>query len=98
MAIIINVQAVTEGINNALNYIESQESALDQVNNYINSMDDIWDAGDQKIYSRQFQSTKTKIKTFNQGVKNSLNTMKKFVNDCVELDLKTGRDLRNISW
>ena len=97
-ATIINVQAIQEEINKANKYIDEQISSLDDINDTINSMNGVWEAEDQKMYSDQFQATHKKIENFNQGVRESLNAMKKYVNDCVAVDAQTARDLNNIGW
>ena len=97
-ATIINVQAIQEGINNANRYIDEQISSLNDINNTINSMNGVWEAEDQKMYYDQFQATQKKIENFNQGVRESLDAMKKYIDDCVAVDSQTARDLNNISW
>lgn len=94
----INVQAIIDSINNARKHIDEQQTALSEINNNINSMNGIWEAEDQRVYAERFQDTKRKIETFNQGVRESLDTMQKYVNDCVSIDDQTGRILRNVSW
>ena len=97
-ATIINVQAVHDGISNARKYIDEQTASLGSIDSTINTMSGVWEAEDQKVYAEQFQTTKKKIETFNQGVVEALDSMKKYVDDCVDIDAKTGRDLRNVSW
>ena len=95
---VINVQAVTDSINNAIKMLSEQQEALGQINNTINSMNGVWEAEDQRVYSEQFQNTKNKIETFNKSVHDTLQTMQTYVNDCVAADEQTARDIRNISW
>lgn len=97
-ATIINVQAIQDSINSANKYIDEQNNSLGSINNTINSMSGVWEAEDQKMYAEQFSSTNKKIETFNQGVKESLDAMKKYVDDCVAIDSQTARDLNNVSW
>ena len=94
----INVQAIYDSINNANKYIDDQNASLDEIRNTINSMSGVWEAEDQKMYAEQFQTTQKKIDTFNQGLRESLNAMRKYVEDCVAIDLQTARDLGNVSW
>ena len=94
----INVQAVQDNISQSIKHIETQEKALANISSTINSMNGIWEAEDQRVYSEQFQGTKNKIENFNQGVLESLNAMKQYVNDCVSIDSQTGSNLRNIGW
>ena len=95
---VINVQAVLDNISSAKKYIAEQNASLNNIKNTVNSMSGIWEAEDQKVYAEQFQSTQRKIETFNNGVVESLDSMKKYVDDCVAIDAQTGRDLRNVSW
>ncbi|MBQ7578040.1 MAG: hypothetical protein IJT21_07245 [Synergistaceae bacterium] len=97
-ATIINVQAIQDSINSANRYIDEQNASLSDINNTINSMTGVWEAEDQKMYAEQFNSTQKRIETFNQGVKESLDAMKKYVDDCVAIDSQTARDLNNVSW
>ena len=97
-ATVINVQAVLDNISSAKKYIDEQNASLNSIKNTVNSMSGIWEAEDQKVYAEQFQSTQKKIETFNNGVVESLDAMKKYVDDCVSIDAQTGRDLRNVSW
>ena len=94
----INVQAVTDSINDAIKMLSEQEEALGKINNTVDSMNGVWEAEDQRVYSEQFQNTKNKIETFNNSVKDTLQAMQTYVNDCVVADEQTARDLRNISW
>lgn len=97
-ATIINVQAIQDSINSANRYIDEQNASLSDINNTINSMTGVWEAEDQKMYAEQFNSTQKRIETFNQGVKESLDAIKKYVDDCVAIDSQTARDLNNVSW
>ena len=94
----INVQAVQDSVTNAKKYIDEQNSSLKDIENTINSMSGVWEAEDQKVYAEQFNSTQKRIDTFNQGVIESLDAVKKYVDDCVAIDSQTARDLRNVSW
>ena len=94
---VINVQAVLDNISRAKKYIDEQNASLSDINKTINTMSGIWEAEDQKVYAEQFQSTQKKIETFNNGIVESLDAMKKYVDDCVSIDAQTGRDLRNVS-
>ena len=94
----INVQAVTDSINDAIKMLSEQEEALGKINNTVDSMYGVWEAEYQRVYSEQFQNTKNKIETFNNSVKDTLQAMQTYVNDCVVADEQTARDLRNISW
>ena len=98
MATTINVQAVQEGINQSVNYIDLQQKKLADIHNTINSMSGIWESEDQRVYAERFQATKNKIENFNQGINESLEAIRKYVDDCVSIDSQTGRNLRNISW
>lgn len=97
-ATVINVQAVQDSITNANKYIDEQDASLHNIDHTINSMTGVWEAEDQKVYAEQFQATQKKIDSFNQGVREALDAMKKYVDDCVSIDAQTGRDLRNVSW
>jgi len=94
----INVQAIQDSINNANRYLDDQNASIADISNTINSMNGVWEAEDQKVYAEQFKSTQKRIETFNRGVQESLNAMKKYVEDCVAIDLQTARDLGNVSW
>lgn len=94
----INVQASYDSINSANKFIDEQNNSLDNIGSTVKSMSDAWEAADQRAYAEQFQITQKKISTFNQGLKESLESMKKYVDDCVAIDAKTARDLRNVSW
>ena len=94
----INVQAVTDSITNALKMLSEQGEALGQIDNTVNSMNGVWEAEDQREYSNQFQTTKAKIETFNTSVKDTLQNMQTYVNDCSAADSQTARDIRNVSW
>lgn len=94
----INVQAAYESINNANKFIDEQNNSLDDINGTVNSMTEVWEAADQRVYAEQFRTTQRKISTFNQGLKESLDAMKKYVDDCVAIDAQTARDLRNVSY
>ena len=94
----INVQAAYDSINSANKYIDEQNNSLNDINNTVNSMSGVWEAADQRAYAEQFRTTRQKISTFNQGLKESLDAMKKYVDDCVAIDSQTARDIRNVSY
>ena len=94
----INVQVVRDSIANANKQISEQESALGDIDSSINSMQGVWEAEDQKAYAERFRDRKQKINDFNRAVGEYLETMQKYVNDCVAADDQTGRDLSSISW
>ena len=94
----INVQAAYDSINSANKFIDEQNNSLDDINKNVKSMSDAWEAADQRAYAEQFAMTQKKISTFNQGLKESLDAMKKYVDDCVAIDSQTARALRNVSW
>lgn len=94
----INVQAAYDSINSANKYIDEQNNSLSDINNTVNSMSGVWEAADQRAYAEQFRTTRQKISTFNQGLKESLDAMKKYVDDCVAIDSQTARDIRNVSY
>jgi len=94
----INVQTAYDSINSANKFIDEQNNSLDDINKNVKSMSDAWEAADQRAYAEQFAMTQKKISTFNKGLKESLDAMKKYVDDCVAIDAKTARDLRNVSW
>ncbi len=95
---IINVPSIREGIAKAKAQLEEQTSALLDINNTINSMNGVWESEDQRVYSDQFQATRSTIEKFNASVNQSLDTMSQYVDDFVALDDQTARDLRNVSW
>ena len=97
-ATVINVPAIREGIAKAKQQIEEQTNALGDINNTINGMNGVWESADQRAYSEQFQTTKSKIENFNNSVNNSLDTMSKYVDDFVTVDENIASALRNISW
>lgn len=94
----INVQAITDSITSAMKLLSEQGEALGQIDNTVKSMNGVWKAEDQRVYSEQFQTTKTKIETFNTSVKDTLQNMQTYVNDCSAADDQTARELRNITW
>ena len=94
----INVPAFRADIFKAQTKIGQQEASLRAIERTINSMNGVWESEDQRVYAEQFQTTKTKIENFNQSVRESLDTMSKYVDDCVALDDQTARNLRNVSW
>ena len=98
MATVINVQSVNETINSVNRQISTQENSLNRIDGIVNSMNGIWEAEDQRVYSEQFQGTKQKIQSFNQGVREALQAMQTYVNDCVNTDRQYGRSLRSVSW
>ena len=94
----INVQAAYDSINSANKFIDDQNNSLDNISSTVNSMTEVWEAADQRAYAEQFRTTQRKISTFNQGLKESLEAMKKYVDDCVAVDSQTARALRNVSY
>ena len=94
----INVQAAYDSIDSANKYIDEQNNSLGTISKNVNSMNGVWEAADQRAYAEQFRTTQKRIETFNAGLKESLASMKKYVDDCVAIDSKTARDLRNVSY
>ncbi|MBR0316833.1 MAG: hypothetical protein IJQ99_08200 [Synergistaceae bacterium] len=94
----INVQAINDSIKEAFKRIDEQQTALDEIDKTVNAMNGVWESEDQRAYAEQFENTKKKIENFNLGIKESLDTMQKYVDNCISIDSKAGRNLRNISW
>ena len=94
----INVQAITDRINNANKQLSDQETTLGDIDKTINTMEGVWEAEDQRVYAERFRSRKQKIDNFNRSVAESLKAIQTYVDDCVSADDQTGRDLRNVSW
>ena len=95
---VINVNAVEESTSRALRYVSEQKDALNNIDRIVNTMEDAWDSEAQRAYVESFRSSKDKIESFNESVKQSVNNMRDFVDDCVSADELTAREIRNVSW
>ena len=97
-ATIINVNAVEECTARALNYVSQQEDVLDQINTTVNTMENAWESDAQRAFAESFRASRDEILSFNESVTRSLQDMRNFVTDCVEVDELTARELRGVSW
>ncbi len=97
-ATIINVNAVEESTARALRYVNDQQDALAQIDRVVNTMEDAWDSDAQKAFAESFRRSRDDIERFNESVNESLNDMRNFVTECVNIDELVAREIRNVSW
>ena len=97
-ATIINVNAVEESTARALRYVNDQQDALAQIDRVVNTMEDAWDSDAQKAFAESFRRSRDEIERFNESVNESLNDMRNFVTECVNIDELVAREIRNVSW
>ena len=64
----------------------------------VNTMEDAWESDAQRTYAERFRETKAEIERFNESVNTSLDSMRNFVTDCVNVDELTARELLNVTW
>ena len=94
----INVDAVEESTARAMRFVAEQQDALNAIDRVVNTMEDAWDSDAQRAYAESFRQTRDRIERFNESVNDSLNNMRNFVTDCVNVDELTAREIRNVSW
>ena len=94
----INVDAVEESTARAMRFVAEQQDALNEIDRVVNTMEDAWDSDAQRAYAESFRQTRDRIERFNESVNDSLNNMRNFVTDCVNVDELTAREIRNVSW
>ena len=97
-ATIINVNAVEESTARALRLVNDQQDALAQIDRVVNTMEDAWDSDAQKAFAESFRRSRDDIERFNESVNESLNDMRNFVTECVNIDELVAREIRNVSW
>ena len=97
-ATIINVNAVEESTARALRYVNDQQDALAQIDRVVNTMEDAWESDAQKAFAESFRRSRDDIERFNESVNESLNDMRNFVTECVNIDELVAREIRNVSW
>ena len=85
-ATVINVSAVEESTARALRLVAEQEEALSAIDRIVNNMEDAWDSDSQRAYTESFRRSKERIERFNESVNQSLEDMKSFVTECVDID------------
>lgn len=95
---VINIDAVEESTAKAMKQIETQKTALNEIDRIVNSMEGVWESKSQKVYADKFRELKTRIENFNTSLNDSLESMRSFVSDCVLADEQTARELRGVSW
>ncbi len=61
-------------------------------------MEDAWDSDAQKAFAESFRRSRDDIERFNESVNESLNDMRNFVTECVNIDELVAREIRNVSW
>ena len=94
----INVDAVEESTARAMRFVAEQQDALNAIDRVVNTMEDAWDSDAQRAYAESFRQTRDRIERFNESVNDSLNNMRNFVTDCVNIDELTAREIRSVSW
>lgn len=97
-ATIINVNAVEESTARALRLVNDQQDALAQIERVVNTMEDAWESDAQKEFAESFRRSRDEIERFNESVNESLNSMRSFVTECVNIDELVAREIRNVSW
>lgn len=97
-ATIINVNAVEESTARALRLVNDQQDALAQIDRVVNTMEDAWESDAQKAFAESFRRSRDDIERFNESVNESLNDMRNFVTECVNIDELVAREIRNVSW
>ena len=97
-ATVINVSAVEESTARALRLVAEQEEALSAIDRIVNNMEDAWDSDSQRAYTESFRRSKERIERFNESVNQSLEDMKSFVTECVDIDELTARELLGVNW
>ena len=97
-ATIINVNAVEESISRSLKYVSEQEDALSRIDGIVHNMEDAWESPAQRAYADSFRQSKAEIEEFNESVKQSISTMREFVDACVSDDELTAREILRVTW
>ena len=97
-ATVINVSAVEESTARALKFVSEQQDSLNTIDRIISNMEDAWDSEAQKAYVESFRNSRERIEKFTQSVNQSIEDMRSFVNDCVEADDLTAREILGVSW
>jgi uncharacterized protein YukE len=98
MATTVNVPSVTESITNARKEISRQEDSIKRVSDEIEFMDGAWDSSAQKEYTDRFRSSRAEMDKFNASLKEYLQMMQTFTDDCAAVDTAVGNSLRNAAW
>jgi uncharacterized protein YukE len=94
----VNVQNVKESVTSARKEISGQEDSLKKISDEIDFMEDAWDSDAQRAYTDRFRTTKAEMDKFNQSVKEYLQMMQGFVDDCVSVDSSVYSALQGITW
>ena len=97
-ATLIEVETVKAGIASARKELSQQEDYLKKISDEIDFMEDAWDSEAQRAYTDQFRSTKLEMDKFTQSVKDHLQEMERYVDDCVSVDSTVARKLNNVTW
>ena len=95
---VINVSAVEDSTARALRFVSDQEEALNAIDRVVNNMEDAWESDSQRAYTESFRRSREKIERFNESVTQSLDNMRNFVTDCVNVDELTAREIRGVNW
>jgi uncharacterized protein YukE len=94
----VNVPNVKESITKARKEISTQEDFIKRVSDEIDFMENAWDSPTQREYTNKFRTTRGEMDKFNQSVKEYLQMMQTFVDDCSTVDTSVGNALRSVSW
>ena len=94
----INVDAVDDSTARAMRFVSEQQDTLEAIDRVVNTMEDAWESDAQRAFAERFRETKAEIERFNESVNTSLDSMRNFVTDCVNVDELTAREILNVVW
>ena len=93
-----DVDVVMENIHKAQNEIVQQTENLNSIQGEMSFMETAWEDQAQRVYSDNFQGTKSRIEKFNYALVAYLESFGAFVTEVENKDRTAGSKLENISW
>ena len=75
-----------------------QMENLNSIQGEMSFMETAWEDQAQKVYSDNFQDTKSRIEKFNSALEAYLDAFGAFVTEVENKDRTAGSKLENISW
>lgn len=93
-----DVDVVIENINKVKTEIGQQMENLNSIQGEMSFMETAWEDQAQKVYSDNFQGTKSRIEKFNSALEAYLDAFGAFVTEVENHDRTLGSKLESISW
>ena len=93
-----DIDVINEEIKNAKTAMGQQMENLNSIQGEMSFMETAWEDQAQRVYSENFQGTKSRIEKFNSALEAYLNAFGEFVTEVENKDRIAGNTLRNISW